>query len=97
MTLNVISRLLSALEKDYKLTPGTYTIDWAVRSTDAMSQAISEWAAGESFEITVKGPGTGMETITNDELRMSNKVLRDGVIYVQTDDQVYTIQELKVK
>ena len=96
MTLNVISRLLSALEKDYKLTPGTNTIDWAVRSTDAMGQAISEWAAGESFEITVKGPGTGVESLQDSDVSIQ-KVLRDGVIYIEREGKTYDLNGREVR
>ena len=92
MTLNVISRMLSDLEKEYKLTPGTYTVDWFVRSTDAFGNPLSGWATGKAFEITVKapGPGTGIEDVQRDDVPCT-KVLRNGVIYIERNGQIYDL------
>ena len=88
--LNTIARLLSALVSEYKIDPGTYNVDWAVRSTDAMGKPISDWVAGSQFEITVKGTATGIE---NGQWRMDNgqwtKVLRDGHIYILVGEKMY--------
>ena len=87
MTLNVITRQLSALEKEYKLTPGTYTIDWSVRSTDALGIPMSDWAEGESFEVTVKDPATGVDEIVNRK-SSNRKLIIDGVLYIEHNGKI---------
>ena len=87
MTLNVISRQLSALEKEYKLTPGTYTIDWSVRSTDALGIPMSDWAKGPSFEVTVKDPATGVDEIVNRK-SSNRKLIIDGVLYIEHNGKI---------
>lgn len=96
MGLNVISSLLSVIEKTYSIDPGTYTMSWAVRSTDAMGKAISDWAAGPQFEITIKGSGTGVENVQSDNVPCT-KVLRDGMIFILRDEKIYTITGQEVK
>jgi hypothetical protein len=90
MGLNTIARLLSEIVSEYKIAPGTYNVDWAVRSTDAMGTPISDWVAGSQFEITVKGTATGIE---NGQWKMDNgqwtKVLRDGQIFILRGGQMY--------
>ncbi len=93
MGLNVISSLLSVIEKTYSIDPGTYTMSWAVRSTDAMGKAISDWAAGPQFEVTVKGQG--YET-TKDEVQ-SVKIYRNGMIFILRDGKTYTVTGQEVK
>ena len=96
MGLNVISSLLSVIEKTYSIDPGTYTMSWAVRSTDAMGKAISDWAAGPQFEITIKGSGTGVENVQSDNVPCT-KVLHDGQIYILRGDKIYTVTGQMVK
>ena len=97
-TLNVISVLLSGIEKQYQLIPGTYTIDWAVRSTNAFAAPISDWAEGESFEITVKDTGTGIDNgqWTKDNGQWT-KVMIDGVLYIERNGVRYNVQGKMVK
>ena len=91
MTLTSLTALLSQIEEQYHLTPGTYLIDWFVRSTDAVGQAISDWAQGESFEVTIKDPGQGIEDVSG-ELRVeSQKVLRNGLFYIIRNGKIYDI------
>ena len=92
MGLNTIARLLSEIVSEYKIAPGTYNVDWAVRSTDAMGKPISDWVSGSQFEITVKspGPGTGVESIQHSEVSIQ-KVLRDGIIYIIRDGKTFDI------
>lgn len=96
MGLNVISSLLSVIEKTYSIAPGTYTMSWAVRSTDAMGKAISDWAAGPQFEITIKGSGTGVENVQSDKVPCT-KVLRNGMIFILRDGKTYTVTGQEVK
>jgi hypothetical protein len=96
MGLNVISSLLSVIEKTYSIDPGTYTMSWAVRSTDAMGKAISDWAAGPQFEITVKGSGTGVENVQSDKVPCT-KVLRNGMIFILRDGKTYTVTGQEVQ
>jgi uncharacterized repeat protein (TIGR02543 family) len=100
MTLNVISSLLSTIEKEYQLTQGTFTIDWFVRSTDGMGNPISDWAQGESFEVTIKDTGTGIDVV-NSQVRPANansqKVLIDGVLYIMHNGTMYNVQGQRVK
>ena len=95
MTLNVISSLLSTIEKEYQLTPGTFTIDWFVRSTDGMGNPISDWAQGESFEVTIKDTGTGIDVV-NSQVRPANansqKLLIDGVLYILRNGHLFDAQ-----
>ena len=87
---NVISTKLSDLVKEYGIEPGTYTIYWFVRSTDAMLKPLSDWTEGPEFEITVKspGPGTGVESIQHSEISIQ-KVLREGHIYIIVGDKTF--------
>ena len=92
MTLNVISRLRSDLEKEYKLTPGTYTVDWFVRSTDALGKPMSDWSTGTPFEITIPspGPGTAIDNVSA-KFGGSRKLLRDGVIYIEREGKIFDL------
>ena len=92
MTLNIISSPLSDIVNTCKINPGTYTMTWFVRSTDALGHAISDWAEGPQFEVTVKGQG--FET-TKDEVQ-SVKIYRNGRFYILRGDAIYTIQGQKV-
>ena len=87
---NVVELKLSELVKKYSIKPGTYTLDWAVRSTDALLKPLSEWAKGPDFEITVKspGPGTGVDEVQGDQMQ-STKVLREGHIYIIVGDKTF--------
>ncbi len=87
MTQNIISSPLSDIVNTYKITPGTYTMTWFVRSTDALGHAISDWAEGPQFEVTVKGQG--YET-TKDEVQ-SVKIYRNGRFYILRGDKTYTL------
>ena len=92
MGKNSISTLLSELEKEYKLTPGTYTIDWAVRSTDVMGKPVSGWADGAAFDITIKDPDpvdpTGLGDVKSDGVQ-STKVLINGTLYILRGDKMF--------
>ena len=83
MTLNVIVTRLSDIEKEYKLTLGTFTVDLAVHSTDMFAKPISEWAEGKSFEVTVKDPATQIEAAN------SPKVLINGQLYILRGEHLY--------
>ena len=96
MTLNVISSLLSTIEKEYQLTPGTFTIDWFVRSTDGEGNPISDWAQGESFEVTIKDTGTGVDKVQRDQ-EPSTKLLIDGVLYIRRNGHLFDAQGQMVK
>jgi hypothetical protein len=87
MGLNTITALLSQLEQQYQLTPGTYLIDWFVRSTDDKGQAISDWAQGESFEITIEEPAQGMDDVQSAE--PIRKEMRNGLLYIIRNDKTY--------
>ena len=93
---NVITSQLSVLEKEYNLTPGTYTINWSVRSTDGNGEAISDWATGKSFVVTVKTDDTGVEEVSIDQVSCS-KVFRNGVIYIIRDGKTYTTSGQQVE
>ena len=95
MTLNVISSLLSTIKKDYELMPGTYTINWFVRSVNAQNESISDWAEGESFELSIKDTGTGFDRIQNDQLQ-GRKVFIDGKLFILRGEQMFDAQGKKV-
>ena len=93
---NVIPTKLSDLVKEYGIKPGSYTIHWFVRSTDVMGTAVSEWAEGPEFEITVKDTGTGVDEVQSDQIQ-STKVMREGVIYILRDGKIYDLNGKKVE
>ena len=98
MTLNVIASLLSTIEKEYLLTPGTFTIDWFVRSTDGEGSAISDWAQGESFEVTIKDTGTGIDAVNSQKpTANSQKILIDGVLYILQEGSMYDASGVKIQ
>ena len=95
---NVVEKTLSELVKKYGIKPGTYTIHWAVRSTNIMGIAVSEWAIGEDFTITVKDTGTGVENMVGPASAISiQKVLRDGHVYIIRDGKTYMLNGQMVK
>jgi hypothetical protein len=88
MTLTSLTALLSQIEEQYHLTPGTYLIDWFVRSTDKDGEAISEWAQGETFEVTIKEP-QGIEDVNADANTTVRKEMRNGLLYIIRGDRTY--------
>ena len=89
---NKLATKLSDLVKTYSIKPGTYTIHWSVRSTDALLTPLSDWAEGDDFEITVKDVGTGVETVEGERREArGEKVLRDGVIYIECEGRLYDL------
>ena len=96
MTLNLISRMLSDIVNTYKINPGTYTMTWFVRSIDVLGHAISGWAEGPQFEITVKGEATGVEEVPSDKVQ-GKKVFINGQIFILRGDATYTVQGQKVR
>ena len=89
-TLHEIPLLLSVLlEQITGLEPGTYQLDWQVRSLDAKGNAISDWADGEQFEIEVpiltglENPGTHP---SSDAAGQAVKLLRNGRIVIILPD-----------
>ncbi len=88
MGINAIASLLSSIVKDYDLPAGTYTINWFVRSTDEEGKAISDWAQGEDFEVTIKDPATGLDRIQDTHVH-STKMLIDGVLYIERNGVLY--------
>ena len=87
---NVVELKLSELVKKYSIKPGTYTLDWAVRSTDALLKPLSDWAKGPDFEITVKDTGTGIESIQPSAVSIQ-KVLRDGHVYIIREGKTFDL------
>ena len=98
MTLNVIATKLSDIEKDYELTPGTFTIDWEVRSTDMFGKAISDWAKGNSFEVTVKDPATGIDEVESQKSKVeSQKLLINGKLFILREGNMYDASGVKIQ
>ena len=87
-SLNVISALLSDIERQYSLAPGTYTIDWQVRSLNNKDVAVSGWVDGPQFDITVKDNATGTEDVQSGN-SSATKVLRNGVLYILRNGKMY--------
>ncbi len=92
---NKVTLLLSQVLAMYSIPAGTYTMDWEVRSTDIMGKAVSDWAQGPQFEITVKGDPTAVDQVPSGEPQ-STKVLMDGLIYILRDGKTFTITGQKV-
>ena len=88
MGINAIASLLSSIVKEYNLPAGSYTINWFVRSTDEEGKAISDWAQGEDFEVTIKDPATGLDWIQDTHVH-STKMLIDGVLYIERNGVLY--------
>jgi predicted transcriptional regulator len=95
--MNVVSLKLSDIQKYATIEPGTYTLDWAVRSTDVMGQAVSDWAHGASFTITVKESGEGINDLNGQGTPAARKVLINGRYYILTADEVYDFNGRKVQ
>lgn len=88
---NSLTLVLSKFVKDYSVKPGTYTVRWFVAGMDAYSQPMGDWAEGESFQITVKDTGTGIDEgpMTNDQLPMTNKIIIDNQLYILIGEKMY--------
>ena len=90
---NSVTELLSAVVKEYSIKPGTYLVSWAVRSTDIMGTAVSDWAEGIAFQITVKDTGTGIDQVPSDQVPsdqvQSTKVLINGTLYIKHNGKTY--------
>ena len=107
-TVNTLGRtemvfLLSELLKEINgIEPGTYALDWQVRSTDEYGEAISEWAVGEQFEVVVPLI-TGLENVgthpSADGLTADQavKVLRNGRVYILRNGEIYTTNGQRVR
>ena len=81
-----LSILLSVvLENASGFEAGTYTLSWQVRSLDAEGNALSNWATGEQFEVTVS-TGSGVENLNNNSAVRPRKVLREGHVYIIMPD-----------
>ncbi len=87
-SLNVISALLSDIERQYSLASGTYTIDWQVRSLNNKDVAVSGWVDGPQFDITVKDNATGTEDVQSGN-SPATKVLCNGVLYILRNGKMY--------
>ena len=85
---NSVTDLLSSIVKEYSIKPGTYLVSWAVRSTDIMGTAVSDWAEGIAFQITVKDTGTGIDQVEQPSL-VGQKVLRDGKLFIIVGGKTY--------
>ena len=95
---NSVTELLSAVVKEYSIKPGPYLVSWAVRSTDIMGTAVSDWAEGIAFQITVKDTGTGIDEANSQQpTANSQKLLRDGVLYILREGKMYNVQGQKVQ
>ena len=87
MGTTTISQLLSDIQSEYKLPNGTYTIDWAVRSTNGEGTPISGWVSGDSFDITLKNMPTAVDNVENDV--HAQKVIINGVLYIRKGDKLF--------
>ena len=94
---NVIALKLSDIQKFGPITPGTYTLDWAVRSTDQSAKPISDWAAGEAFTITIQGGGEGLNDLNGESAPAARKVVINGRFYILTGDEVFDFNGRKVQ
>ena len=87
--MTVISLKLSEIQQVATIAPGTYSLDWFVRSTDNKGQAISDWAQGETFEVTIKDPSQGMEDVNADANTTVRKEMRNGLLYIIRGGRTY--------
>lgn len=85
---NSVTSKLSELKKEYSLKPGKYTINWAVRATDALGNPTTGWADGESFELTIKDTGTGVDNVQGNEVQCT-KIMRNGTMYILRGEKMY--------
>lgn len=95
--LNSIEALLSEILKSLSdVAPGTYTINWEVRSLDQEGNELSDWAQGEAFQVTVD-INEGIEDVEFSRPAV-RKEFRDGRIYIITPDGIeYNAQGAKIK
>ena len=86
--MNSLSLLLSMIEKQYRIDPGTYTIDWYVICLDAAQNPLCDWTQGQSFEITIKGEGTDLDAVQTNQSQ-GRKVLINGKVYIERNSVLY--------
>jgi hypothetical protein len=94
---NTITLKLSDIQKVTPIAPGTYTLDWAVNSLDALAQPLSDWAVGEAFTVTVQGGGEGLNDLNAQESPAVRKVLINNILYIIREDKTYNVQGAIVK
>lgn len=95
MGYHVVSKLITELQKEYKLAAGTYTIDWSVRSLDDKQNALSEWAEGKPFDITIVDQPTALDS--TESKPAARKVIVNGVVYIVCGDKVYDILGTQIR
>ena len=69
------------------VAPGSYTIQWAVRSVDMMNNPLCDWVESE-FVIVVEDTGTGIDNIEQPSL-VGQKILRDGKLFIIVGEKMY--------
>ena len=95
---NKISNLLSVLQKEFGLKPGTYAIDWYVRSLDGEADPISIWAQGKEFQITIPDTGTDIDQIQGEQTKAnSQKLLINGQIFILRGEHLFDAQGKMIK
>ena len=62
--------------------------------TKAFYEAATGWLF---FSNIIEDPSLDIDQITNDELRMTNKVIRDGVLLIERNGKTYNAQGAEVK
>lgn len=97
--LTKVTRVLSVLQKDFKLAPGTYTINWYVRSVDGEGNPLGIWAEGKAFKVTIPDTGTGINQTTNDRLcpETTQKVIINGQIFILRGEHLFDVQGKMIK
>ncbi len=95
---NKISNLLSVLQKEFGLKPGTYAIDWYVRSLDGEAEPISIWAQGKEFQITIPDTGTDIDQIQGEQTKAnSQKLLINGQLFILRGKHLFDVQGKMLK
>ena len=98
--VTILPEMLTELQPmgmDPELGEETYN-EYPVDMGDGMLEA---YHPESSYKLSLcaqfkKKDATAVETITNDELRIT-KVLRDGVLYILRDGKIYSVQGQRVK
>ena len=100
-TLHEIPLLLSVLLNETSgIEPGTYQLDWQVRTIDAKGNPVSDWTQGEQFEVVVPvitgidNSGTQSSSVAADK---AHKVLRNGQVLILRNGKEYNTLGAEVK
>jgi len=79
-------------ETEYE--PGTYTVNWGVRSLDSNYNVLSDWT-NSTVQLIISDRSEGMDNVTMQH--QSSKRFHDGQILIQRGNKTYTLTGQEVR